>query len=62
MLVSLVVSIILLLLATIYILNQKYDELTEENLKLRQDVETLQSINDFLEEHRAYMIKQFKSE
>lgn len=62
MLISLVVSIILLLLAAVYILNQKCDELTEENLKLIQDVATLQSMNDFLEEHRSYMIKQFKSE
>ncbi|AND75398.1 hypothetical protein FDH01_gp224 [Acinetobacter phage vB_AbaM_ME3] len=62
MLVSLVISVILLLLAAIYVLNQKCDELTKENQKLTQDVETLQIMNDFLNEHNTYMIKQFKSE
>lgn len=62
MITGLVISVILILLASLYIINRKYDELLEENLKLINDINTLQSINDNLVEDQEHMMKQLKIE
>lgn len=62
MITGLVISVILILLASLYIINRKYDELLEENLKLINDINTLQSINDNLVEDQEHMLKQLKIE